>query len=55
MDVEVSGGELVGVIRANVLGDLTDDEMSAFIDYCTGQLSDGVGESFEQKYVTACS
>lgn len=51
MDVEVSGGELVGVIRAKVLGELTDDEMSAFIDYCTGQLSDGAGESFEQKYV----
>lgn len=51
MDVEVSGGELVGVIRAKVLGELTDDEMSAFIDYCTGQLSDGAGESFKQKYV----
>ena len=52
MDVEVSGGELVGVIRAKVLGELSDDEMSAFIDYCTGQLSDGAGESFEQKYVS---
>ena len=51
MDVEVSGGELVGVIRAKVLGELTDDEMATFIDYCTGQLSDGAGESFEQKYV----
>lgn len=51
MDVEVSGGELVGVIRAQVMGTLSDEEMSAFIEYCTGQLSDGVGESFEQKYV----
>ena len=51
MDVEVSGGELVGLIRAKVLGELTDDEMATFIDYCTGQLSDGAGESFEQKYV----
>ena len=51
MDVEVSGGELMGVIRAKVLGELTDDEMSELIDYCTGQLSDGAGESFEQKYI----
>lgn len=41
----------MGVIRAKVFGELTDDEMSAFIDYCTGQLSNGAGESFEQKYV----
>ena len=34
-----------------MLGELTDDEMATFIDYCTGQLSDGAGESFEQKYV----
>ena len=34
-----------------MLAELSDDEMSAFIDYCTGQLSDGAGESFEQKYV----
>lgn len=36
---------------AQVMGTLSDEEMSDFIEYCTGQLSDGVGESFEQKYV----
>ncbi len=51
MDVEVKDGELVGVIRAKIIGELNDEELSDFIDYCSGQLSDGAGESFEQKYI----
>lgn len=41
--------ELVGVIRAEIIGELTDDEMRTFKDYITGQLADGAGESFEQR------
>ncbi len=49
MDVEVYDEELVGVIRAEIVGELTDDEMRTFKDYITGQLADGAGESFEQR------
>ena len=49
MHVEVYDEELVGVIRAEIVGELTDDEMCTFKDYITGQLADGAGESFEQR------
>ncbi|MBR1383854.1 MAG: hypothetical protein IJ555_08610 [Ruminococcus sp.] len=49
--VEVIEGELTGVITAKVIGELSDDDMSKFIRYCSGQLSDGWGESLEQKYL----
>ena len=49
MDVEVYDEELVGVIRAEIVGELTDEEMRTFKDYITGQLADGAGESFEQR------
>ena len=49
--VEVINGELTGVITAKVVGELSDEALAKFIDYCTGQLSDGWGESLEQKYI----
>ena len=49
--VEVIEGELTGVITAKVIGELSDKDMSKFIRYCSGQLSDGWGESLEQKYL----
>ena len=49
--VEVINGELTGVITAKVMGELSDEALAQFIDYCTGQLSDGWGESLEQKYI----
>ena len=52
MDVEVYEGELVGVITAKIVGELTDDEMRTFKDYITGQLSDGAGEGFEQRPIS---
>ena len=52
MDVEVYKGELVGVITAKIVGELTDDEMRTFKDYITGQLSDGAGEGFEQRPIS---
>ncbi|WP_170844343.1 hypothetical protein [Ruminococcus albus] len=49
--MEVIGGELTGVITIKVIGDLSEDAMARFIKYCSGQLSDGWGESLEQKYL----
>ncbi len=53
--VEVINGELTGVITAKIIGELSDESMAKFTDYCVGQLSDGWGESLEQKYMrTEC-
>ena len=49
MSVEEHNGELVGVVTANVHGQLTEDELEDLREYCTGQLSDGAGESLEQR------
>lgn len=49
--VEVINGELTGVITAKIIGELSDESMAKFTDYCVGQLSDGWGESLEQKYM----
>jgi hypothetical protein len=49
--VEVINGELTGVITAKIIGELSDESMERFTDYCIGQLSDGWGESLEQKYM----
>ena len=49
MSVEGRDGELVGVITAQIYGQLTDEELEEFRSYCEGQLSDGVGESLEQR------
>lgn len=49
MSVEEHDGELVGVITVQIYGQLTHDELEEFREYCSGQLSDGVGESLEQR------
>ena len=49
MSVEEHDGELVGVVTASVYGQLTEDELEDLREYCTGQLSDGAGESLEQR------
>ena len=49
MSVEGRDGELVGVITAQIYGQLTDEELEEFRSYCEGQLSDGVGEFLEQR------
>ena len=49
--VEVIEGELTGVITAKVVGELSEEAMAKFIRFCSGQLSDGWGESLEQKYL----
>ena len=49
--VEVINGELTGVITAKAVGELPDEAMARFIRYVSGQLSDGWGESLEQKYL----
>ena len=49
--VEVINGGLTGVITAKVVGELSDEALAQFIDYCTCLLSDGWGESLEQKYI----
>lgn len=49
--VEVINGELTGVITAKITGELSDESMEKFRQYCIGQLSDGWGESLEQKYM----
>ena len=49
MSVEGRDGELVGVITAKIYGQLTEEELEEFRLYCEGQLSDGVGESLEQR------
>lgn len=49
MSVEERDGELVGVVTAQIYGHLTNDELEEFREYCSGQLSDGTGESLEQR------
>ncbi len=49
--VDVIEGELTGVITAKVVGELSDETITKFIRFCSGQLSDGWGESLEQKYL----
>lgn len=49
MSVEENDGELMGVITASVYGQLTEDELEDLREYCIGQLSDGAGESLEQR------
>ena len=51
MSVKERDGKLVGVITAQINGQLTDEELEEFRDYCSGQLSDGAGESLEQRSI----
>lgn len=47
--VEEWNGELWGVMVAEVYGELTDAENVKLTNFCTGQMSDGYGEFFEQR------
>lgn len=47
--VEEWNGELWGVMAAEVYGKLTETENAVLTRYCTGQMSDGWGEGFEQR------
>ncbi len=50
MSVEERDGELVGVITAQIYGQLTDEELEEFRSYCEGQLSRRRwGKSLEQR------
>lgn len=49
MSVEENDEELVGVVTASVYGQLTKDELEDLREYFIGQLSDGAGESLEQR------
>jgi hypothetical protein len=49
--VEIWKGELWGVMEIKVTEALTPQEMSELSDWCLGQLSDGLGEGFEQRPV----
>ncbi len=48
-DVEFRDGQLWGIVKCQVLGNLTPLEKEALIDYIAGQASDGWGEGFEQQ------
>ena len=48
-DVEEHRGELYGVVRACLSESFTPEEKAAFKEMITGQNSDGLGESFEQR------
>lgn len=41
--------QLYGVAECRIKGALTEAELSALKDYCTGQYADGWGEGFEQR------
>ena len=47
--VEVVHGQLYGVAECRIKEALTEAELSALKDYCTGQYADGWGEGFEQR------
>ena len=47
-DVGTVYGDLCGIAKVAVLGELTEDEEKELIDWIEGQNSDGFGEGFEQ-------
>ncbi len=48
-DVEFRKGQLWGVARCQILGELTPRETEGLIEFISGQASDGWGEGFEQQ------
>lgn len=48
--MEINGG-LYGVLQCKITEPLTEEEISILKDYWTGQMSDGWGESFEQRSI----
>lgn len=48
-DVENVGGTLYGKITAKLTEPFTDEERESFLDWVSGQNSDGLGEGFEQR------
>ena len=50
-DVESIRGELYGKITARLTEPFSDEEEAAFLAWCEGQNSDGLGEVFEQREI----
>lgn len=51
LSVEERNGELMGVMVCRIKGELTADELDTLTDWVSGQASDGIGESLEQREI----